>query len=420
MTSPQQQDGEQGRVELRLAGIDVAELIARRKHELNDRVLAGLAEEILTYREMPPEALNVDIVRAITLALDLFLDSLARGRLPQGEEWSGLSESAARRAEEGLPLSVVLQAYHVGTRLVFEEITPLAVPGDEAQVAAASVLAMRFLSAATEVVAARYLEERVAITDAYADQTADRLRRILDGDPRPEDSAAAHLVLRFLLGQHPDEAAGGLGADIAARRKTRRLRTRINQEGDDVLGSVTSDGGLIVVLVPDGDLAAAGARVPSLVARLEAAAQVPLHVALAVVPPTTEVSTAVDVAEELLDLVTALGRRPGIYRIEDVVVEYQMTRPGPARALLAETVAPLASRPELFETLRVFLRTGQDRRLTASRLHVHPNTVDYRLGKVTELLGIEVTDGRNTVTLVGAVLAHRAERGTPQAPSPHS
>ncbi|MFC6152547.1 PucR family transcriptional regulator [Nocardioides yefusunii] len=401
-------------MELRFGGVEVGVLLARRRRDLNARVLAGLAEEILTYREMPEEALNLDIVRAITLALDLFLDSLARGRLPVGEEWADLSESAARRAEEGVPLAAVLAAYHVGTRLIFEDVVPLAIPGDEPQVAAASVLAMRFLAAASEIVADRYLEERVAITDADADLSAERLRRVLDGDPRPEDAAPAHLVLRLALGEHPDEAGEGLSVEIAARRKLRRLRARLREEDDHVLGTMTGDGGLLVLLVRDGDLATAAARVPALVARLEAAAQAPLYVACTVAPATTTVASAAEIAEELLQLVIRLGRPPGTYRIEDVVVEYQMTRPGAARSLLAETVAPVAGRPELFETLRIFLRTGQDRRATAARLHVHPNTVDYRLNRVTQMLGIEVTESRNVVTLVGAMLAHGAEQGREQ------
>lgn len=396
--------------QLTFGGTDLRELIAQRKAELNQRVLAGLAEEILTYREMPVEALNVDIVGAITLALDLFLDSLALGRLPEAHEWADLSESAARRAEEGIPLASVLSAYHVGTRLVFEELAPLAVPGDEEQLAHASVLALKFLNAATEIVAARYLEERVAMTDADADLSADRLRRILDGDPRREDVAPSHLVLRLAVGDHADEAAGGIGAEIAARRKLRRLRSRLNAEGPDVLGTVTAEGGLLVVLVRDGDLASAGAALPAMLARLETAAQAPLHAAVVFSTQAGRVGNAAEVASELLDLVVRLGRAPGLYRVEDVAVEYQMTRPGPARALLAETVAPLLSRPELLETLRVYLRTGQDRRATAARLHVHPNTVDYRLTRASEAIGVEVTDSRNAVTLVGAMLAHGAER----------
>lgn len=399
---------EQG-LRISFGGTDLRELITQRKAELNQRVLTGLAEEILTYQQMPVEALNVDIVRAITLALDLFLDSLAQGRLPEAHEWQDLSESAARRAEEGIPLAAVLSAYHVGTRLVFEEVAPLAVPGDEEQVATASVLALKFLNAATEIVAARYLEERVAMTDADADLSADRLRRVLDGDPRREDVAAAHVVVRLAVGDHPDEAAGGIGAEIAARRKLRRLRSRLNAEGADVLGTVTAEGGLLVVLVRDGDMAGAAAALPAMVARLEAAAQAPLHAAVVLGAQSGRVGNAAEVAAELLELVVRLGRPPGLYRVEDVAVEYQMTRPGPARTLLAETVAPLLSRPELLETLRVFLRTGQDRRATAARLHVHPNTVDYRLGRVTEAIGLEVTDSRNTVTLVGAMLAHGAE-----------
>ncbi|MFC6154223.1 PucR family transcriptional regulator [Nocardioides yefusunii] len=385
--------------------------IAERKGLLVETVLAGLAEEIVTYEQMPREALTEDIVRAIRLGIDLFLTTLQTGDLPSEDEWLDLGESAARRAEEGLPLSSVLTAYHTASRLVMEDLRQFCGPDDAQGVMDACVLVMRFTGIACDIVAERYMAERVAISDVDADLSADRLRRLLDGDPDPTDVAPAHVVVRFATGRLPDEEADGLTGEIALRRKLRRLRRVLRGMSDDVLGSVTREGGVLVLLVRDGNLKAACDRVPGKMARLESAAGVGVGLHAAVVP--TGSATVVDATElsaELLDLVLQLGREPGIYRVEDVAIEYQMTRPGPARTLLAQTVAPLAARPDLLETLRMFLRTGQDRRATAQRLHVHPNTVDYRLQRVAEAIGVDPTDSRQAVSLVGAMLAFGAEQ----------
>jgi DNA-binding PucR family transcriptional regulator len=51
----------------------------------------------------------------------------------------------------------------------------------------------------------------------------------------------------------------------------------------------------------------------------------------------------------------------------------------------------------LRETLRVLLEANGSYREAAARMHVHKNTVLYRVRKAEELLGRPVTDGRLAV-----------------------
>ena len=55
------------------------------------------------------------------------------------------------------------------------------------------------------------------------------------------------------------------------------------------------------------------------------------------------------------------------------------------------TAAPIASRERLAETLASWLRWMGDRRAMAAELHVHPQTVRYRLGQLRELLAARWT-----------------------------
>ena len=74
--------------------------------------------------------------------------------------------------------------------------------------------------------------------------------------------------------------------------------------------------------------------------------------------------------------------------------------------------APDAAR--LRETLEVFLTTGSNYGAAAETLHVHPNTVKYRVTKAQDKLGVTTLDGRIDVALAlvlcrqlgGAVLIH--------------
>jgi DNA-binding PucR family transcriptional regulator len=64
---------------------------------------------------------------------------------------------------------------------------------------------------------------------------------------------------------------------------------------------------------------------------------------------------------------------------------------------------------DLLETLEVFMRIGLDRRSAADELHVHPNTLDYRLRRIEELTGFELSRP-DDVAVLALALKHRALR----------
>ena len=63
------------------------------------------------------------------------------------------------------------------------------------------------------------------------------------------------------------------------------------------------------------------------------------------------------------------------------------------------------SNPELIKTLRVFLQCGGQVTQAANKLFMHRNTLNYRLDKISMLLGCDVRDTKNQFTLSLALLA---------------
>jgi hypothetical protein len=357
------------------------------------RVLDELVQRVPEYRQLPAEELSGDIARVTEHVLREFAVVLGTGDLPSADELRFVRESAARRAEEGVPIDVVLTAYHVGIQVVWEALVPVARPEEVSNVLALNALALRYLQLVTPAVSAGYLDERQTTFDDERSARHALLAGLLDGSVT---ASGPYVVLALHVPPHPDELLTEVDAAIAGRRKLRRLRTELERHSrEPVLSSLGVDGGL--ALLPGEDL-----PLDRIVADVTRAAGVPLAVAAVAAPPSG-VADAARLAREVLAV--ALPSGPGLYRLNDVLLEYQLSRPSAALGPLAAIVAPLTH--ELVQTLEVYLRRGS-RRPAASELHVHPNTVDYRLRRVAELTGLDPTRIEHVTLLAAALTARRA------------
>lgn len=104
---------------------------------------------------------------------------------------------------------------------------------------------------------------------------------------------------------------------------------------------------------------------------------------------------------------------------DDLLPERALAGDGLARRSLIEQIyEPLQEQPrELLETLWCYLDNGRSLEATARELFVHPNTVRYRLKKVTDLIGWNATGAREALILQSALIVGSiAEHGVKRAP----
>lgn len=90
-----------------------------------------------------------------------------------------------------------------------------------------------------------------------------------------------------------------------------------------------------------------------------------------------------------------------------VAPEVLLLRNPDVLAVIGERLRALWLRPELVETVRVYLQEGMSSRATARTLFVHPNTVQYRLRSIERILGRPLT---NAVDLADVILALRGSQ----------
>jgi purine catabolism regulator len=111
-----------------------------------------------------------------------------------------------------------------------------------------------------------------------------------------------------------------------------------------------------------------------------------------------------------LDFLERTGAPPGrVLRFEDFeLVDALLSAADPTelRARVDLVLDPLRDHPQLLETLAAYLAADQNVNTAAEALHVHPNSLRYRLGRVEELLGRSL---RSPATVTDLFVALRAE-----------
>ncbi|MDA3642536.1 helix-turn-helix domain-containing protein [Saccharopolyspora indica] len=394
---------------LRWRGEPLDQVLAAAAPALVPTVLARLVDELPAYAELPEEELLGDITRIIQRGMTMVVRMLRDGGAPDPKSLADLREDVLHRAEEGVPIEAVLNAHNVGVQVAWEHFSAQARPEDVPALVGVVELALRYLREITAVVSSAYFQERdVFLADAHAAQQA-LLSALLTGDD-PSDAAArlgiqpaaGYAVLDVEIAEHPDESAPGTNADVARWRKLRRFRAELERRTSQPLLSRLNGHGGIVLLACDG-ATEPGLRVHDLVMASGAAAGADVTVG-AVPASVPGIPEAARTAHELRRIAVA-GRPPGVYTLADLALDYQLTRPGPAREVLAGKLSAIEDESDLLATLRTHFATGLNRRRTARRLHVHPNTVDYRMRKIAELTGLNPADPTDATDLRAALIA---------------
>lgn len=132
-----------------------------------------------------------------------------------------------------------------------------------------------------------------------------------------------------------------------------------------------------------------------------------------VVPPASreQVPIAVREAVEVLNVATAMSYHPGVYLVDDLLMETMLYRAPDLAHRLAARVAPLDwPGSQLLDTLEVFLASDQERGATARKLYVHPNTLSYRLRRIHQLTGLSPANSADLGVLRAGMLSRRLLR----------
>ncbi|MFD3651880.1 PucR family transcriptional regulator [Streptomyces sp. NPDC058620] len=372
---------------------DLHTRMASRGSDITAAVVARCAAEVPFYGELPRRTLEGVVARSITAVHGLLLRALRDGGAMGPGDLTRLIEWSARRAEERVPLEAVTAAYLIGAESWWQVLTETAEP-EELAGAGAKLLAC--LHAAMPAVVLAHLS--------------------VQEDLHSEDKRVRRALLTALLAGRPyEELAAAARVTVVGEHEVVVLAFESNPPARLVQSSLDAHAGIPVLMdhVAGIALLPAGCDLHALLAGLAEETAQRVFAAAAPAGEPAAVPAAAAEAGRVLELVRRLGRPPGLYRLDDVLLEYQLARPGEALTRLAGKLDALGRHPYLLETLRVFVDRGHNRRQSAAELCIHRNTLDYRLHRVSTLTGLDLTVPAEARVLQAALVARDLVEGEP-------
>ncbi|WAU83236.1 helix-turn-helix domain-containing protein [Streptomyces sp. Qhu-G9] len=367
--------------------------------EVSEEVEREVREGVPEYSR-PSDEIYVRTLRAgVVDALALFIDRIAEPGRDWGRVAHAYEEIGRGEAVEGRSLDTLQTALRLGGRVAWRRMGLLAeqLQLDSHVVAALGEAAILHMHEIAEAATAGYTEERLR-NDG---ELARRRKRLLDllfaeSPASPEATRELAHAARWSV---PRRVAVLVFDNAAQTDEEERLLLPAGVLAD-------TDSRPARLLLPDPDRSGAWSGRPSLLALRDK------PTAIGPTVPLTEARDSLRWATRALDLVRSgvLSLDMGVVRCADHLPTLLLHADEPLlRRVSRRILVPLddvqtPQRERLAETLLAWLQSGNSVAV-ATRLHIHPQTVRYRLRQLEKLFGDRLRDPQSRFELELALRA---------------
>ena len=401
--------------------VTLAGRLGAREAELAETIAGRYRTEIVDYAASDPEFLESDVLHVTRRGVAGVIANIAADSTsPTAEQLSEFRELLARRPHQGVALPSIQHAFQVFGEHVFAALAACASPDRPEELQAAirgGTVIMRFANEVIRVVTQAYLDEledvrgdreivsRSLLDAVLAGRAASaasvRDARILGIDLQPENVV---IVARAPVGDDRDPSAE------AQRPRTLRKAAIVLRR--QVLASV--EAGRALVGVREGEvvcLCPAPGPEDAVLATEAAHAAAPLLDELGMSVGVgswhrlaEEVPAAYAEAREAAAFAIRTGVHDRAVVYDDVLVDHLLRDNRSAGRVIAAAVAPLREYDELrnaslVDTLRAYIDANFSITGAARTMHVHNNTILYRLDRIRRLTGRDPRAPRDIVFL---------------------
>ena len=385
---------------------DVLRVLRDRLPDVAARTVEAVTREVPGYTGALSGSMGANIEAAVQMALAGFLKLAGGSRgsdpsTPLGPTLEGAYALGRGEARSGRSMDALLAAYRIGARVSWRELSAAASSAgvDAATMAQFAELVFAYIDELSAASVAGHTDE-LSTSGRVRERYRERLGQHLLAGARDETLAVAAERATWTP---PATLTAVLLPSAQVRAALASLSAQTLQVGEDLPGLVGDDGPpYSLLLVPDFD----GSGRRHLLRVLEGRQAV-----VGPARPWTRVRTSYDRAVRTLALPAAAQalQATGPVDTEDHLTDLVVSADGEALAdLRARALAPLAhlrpaTRDRLAETLRAWLLHQGRRDEVAAHLHVHAQTVRYRMGQVREAYGDRLDDPATLLDLVVAL-----------------
>ena len=370
---------------------DIASMLLDRADELADQMTAAIQAAVAPYEH---GVVNHETLRAASMMnLRAILGDLGRINATASSE---SRENGRKRAAAGVPLSIVLEAYRVGARFIWEQIASASrtVGASSDVVLAAGSELWQVLDTYSQELAEGYREEAAARALSAEQQRSALFQALFDGHlaaTNPWEAAQ-------LLGLPQDRPLVVVAGEVPSvgSHALPRIEQALRDSGLSSTWRLLPDVEVGVVCLPRPE-----EQVDELAEALAACAGGRVGVS----PPFSELRdtpSALTLARIALSS-TLGGGRVTIFN-RHFLEAAAVSAPGFMERIAKEAFAGLDAIPDkerntLLETLGVWLDSGGSAQRASEQLFVHRNTVHQRLRKLETYTGQNLNDPRSAALL---------------------
>jgi PucR C-terminal helix-turn-helix domain len=382
----------------------VLRVLRDRLPDVATQTVEAVTREVPGYTGALSGSMGANIEAAVQMALAGFLKLAGGSRgsdpsTPLGPTLEGAYALGRGEARSGRSMDALLAAYRVGARVSWRELsTSASAAGVEAgTMAQFAELVFAYIDELSAASVAGHTDE-LSTSGRVRERYRERLGQHLLAGAREETLVAAAERATWTP---PTTLTAVLLPSAQVRAVLASLSRDTLQVGEDLPGLPGEGAGppYSLLLVPDVD----GSGRRHLLRVLDGRQAV-------VGPPRpwTHARTSYDRAVRTVAL-PVVRDAPGPVDSEDHLAELVVTADGEALAdLRARALAPLAdlrpaTRERLAETLRAWLLLQGRRDAVAAHLHVHAQTVRYRMGQLREAYGDRLDDPGAVLDLLVAL-----------------
>lgn len=393
---------------------ELANRLRPRHEEIAREMVARYRREIVDYAVSTEEFLELEVLAVTRRVLTHVLDNIAANAISPSEKQNAeLRRMLARRPHQGVALPSIQHAFRLFSEHLYDELSAAASPErtDEllAVVQGGRVM-MRFAHVVIGIVTQAYLDEMEDVRGDREIVSRSLLDSVLAGrSSSPSTKRDAHILGIDLIAQNVVVVAR---APIGETQRPRTLRAAAKALRQELLRHLEAGRALVgiregeVVCLCPAPKALDGRRAAD-AAHAAAGALDELGMSIGVSSwhaLAEEIPGAYAQAREAADFAIRTGVHTRAVVYDDVLVDHVLRENENAARLIAAALGPLreydARRDtRLTDTLRAYVDANFCITPAARALHIHNNTLLYRLQRVRELTGRDPRNPRDVVFL---------------------